>query len=105
MTRTFTEQITAAVETADLGTPTAAKRGRNPEWPYVPVIDYRADDRPHGGFTTQIKGKAFRTRDEAVDYAASHIEAERASLARRLADRGSRALREQYGLPREVESR
>lgn len=83
---------------ADHGKPTAVKRGRNPRWPYVPVID-------HGTHTEQIVKRAFATRDEAIACAARVIEGRAADLARKLADPRYRALREQYGLPREIPTR
>jgi hypothetical protein len=47
--------------------PTAAKRGRNPRFPYVPIIQ-------DGSRTSQIRGFAFATRDEALTFAARHID-------------------------------
>ena len=96
---TLAEQILAAADTADFGTATAAKRGRNPKWPYVPVIRV-ADQGKHQ--TTQIKGKAFATREEAVTYAQRCIDQARKVLAFQLADPRMRALREYHGLPREL---
>lgn len=80
----------------DLGQATAVKRGRDPRWPYVPVID-------HGTYTSQVRGLAFATRAEAIEAAAAHIEANRTNIAVMLAQPRHRALREQYGLPREIE--
>lgn len=97
------DAITDAAANADFGTASAAKRGRNPEFPYVPVVNLPG---LHGGAyqaqTRQIKGKAFATRMEAVAYAQRHIDLARSDLARKLADPRMRALRESYGLPREV---
>lgn len=76
-------------------TASARKGGRDPRWPWVPVIR-------RGDHTAQVKGMAFATRDEAVDYAQLVLDAEAASLARKLADPRYRALREQHGLPREL---
>jgi hypothetical protein len=90
----------------DFGTPTAHKRGRNPEWPYVPVIlsnTTAPGGGPGSGQASQIKGVAYATRDDAVAAAARCIEARRASLVRKLGERRNRALREQYGLPEELE--
>lgn len=100
---TAADRIAAAAAAADYGKATAAKRGRNPKWPYVPIIDHRATPDRSRGYTQQIRGKAFATREEAVAYAQATIDANRAALAKRLADKGQRALREQYGLPRELE--
>lgn len=103
-TATADDQLAAAIEAAvaaaDLGRPNARKAGRNPAWPYVPVI-LRTD---HAGATrsTQLIGLAYATRAEAVAVAAAHIDRARAALARDLADPRYRALRQQHGLPREV---
>lgn len=92
------EQIATAVEAAAFPTPTARKAGRDPRWPYVPVLVL-----PGGrGVSQQILGKAFATRTEAVEYAAAVVEADRVSLAKQLADPRMRALREQHGLPRDI---
>ncbi len=87
--------IERIVADEDFGRPTARKRGRDPRWPYVPVID-------HGTYTTQIRALAYTTRAEAIAVGERYIEALRAGLAERLADRRHRALRESYGLPRDV---
>lgn len=92
----FFEDVAAAAANADLGSPTAAKRGRNPRWPYVPVLTLA------GGRTQQLRGLAYATREEAVGRAEREIAAMRASLARRLLVPRHRALREQFGLPREL---
>lgn len=89
------DQIAAAVARADFGTPSARKRGRNPKWPYVPIIE-------RGDRQRQILVRAFATRDEAVEHAASCIEQNKAQLAKQLGERRFRALREQHGLPREL---
>lgn len=85
---------------ADFGRAWATKRGRNKSWPYVPVIvttDQVGTDSQH-----QIKGLAYATRDEAVQAAQDHIDRARRTLAEHLADPRHRALRESYGLPREI---
>lgn len=85
------------------GTPSAAKRGRNPNWPYVPIIDH--GEQSIGVYRTrtrQLRGKAFETRAEAVAYAESAIQESRRKLAARLIDPRERALRESVGLPREI---
>jgi hypothetical protein len=84
-----------AAARVDFGQATANRRGRNPRWPYCPVID-------HGGRKEQILGRAYVTRDEAVRAAQFAIDARRALLAAKLALRNYRALREQHGLPREL---
>lgn len=47
----------------------AAKRGRNPRFPYVPIV-VREDGRTHN---TNTKN-AYATRDEAVAYAQKWID-------------------------------
>lgn len=76
----------------------AAKRGRNPAWPYVPVI--RWSDSGYGQ-TQQIQGKAFATRDEAVAYAGRYIDALKSKMAANLAEPRCRALRRQWGVDEE----
>jgi hypothetical protein len=90
-----------ADEDASHYTATAAKRGRNPKYPYVPVIAWKAEVAPYK-HSRQILNRAFVTREEAVAHAQSVIDAERAGLARKLADPRHRALRGQYGLPRDL---
>jgi len=49
-------------------TATAAKRGRNPRFPYVPVVVYHPADNSRG-YTVQPRA----TRDEAIAYAEQYI--------------------------------
>lgn len=92
-------QIKAYVEAYDFGTPIAWKRGRNPKYPYVPVLEL-----PEGCIqqTEQIRGLAYRTAAEAVAGGKREIEKRRQDLARKLADPRYRSLREWHGLPREI---
>lgn len=89
----------------NFGTATAAKRGRNPALPYVPVIDYT--EQTAGSFTRthteQILGRAYADRDEAVACAQRVIDNTIAAYAAKLTERGARSLREFEGLPREIE--
>ena len=87
-----------AADAADFGTPSARKAGRNPRFPYVPVVKVS----PLRPTTRQIKGYAYATRNEALAHAERHIANARRTLARQLADPRYRALREQHGLPREI---
>ena len=89
--------FTEVAANADFGAPGARKSGRNPAWPYCPTLTV-------AGKTRQLLGLAYATRDEAVAKAEMHIAAARKDLARRLAEPRMRALREAYGLPRELES-
>lgn len=97
------EQIDAVVASIDFGVASAVKRGRNPAYPYVPVIKY-----PNRNSTREQKsrnpyaGVAYRTREEAVAKAQACIDASREHLRRHLADPRTRAYREQLGLPREL---
>jgi hypothetical protein len=77
----------------------ARKTGRNPAWPYVPV--YKSPDPYVGGHfhETQIRARAFATRDEAVRFAECHIERLREGMRQSLADPRSRAHRAQWGVP------
>lgn len=94
MTSDQVEQIAAA---QNFGIASAVKRGRRPEWPYVPIVD-------HGTHTEQLRGLAYATRFEAVERAQKAINARREGLRRQLRDPGCRALREHFGLPRELQS-
>ncbi len=98
----FAEQIERALdEHADhFGSPSARKSGRRAEWPYTPVVvtTYESGNVHR----QQVLGKAFATREEAVDHARAVIARHRGMIAEKLADRRYRALREQFGLPREL---
>lgn len=72
----------------------AAKRGRNPRFPYVPIFKWPSDR--FGIATTQIQGKAFEDRDRAVAYAARYIERMKQNMRDNLAKPGCRALRQQW---------
>lgn len=98
MTRTAAEVAAAA----NFGTPTARKTGRNPKCPYVPVIKVVDTSAPFGGHTSQVLRRAFATREEAIADAEAYIARQRALLERKLNDPCHRALREHYGLPREL---
>lgn len=104
MTQNIDQLIAEAVERAYGGyVASAAKRGRRPEWPYVPIVKF--PEHPQGlrvEQTRQLRGLAYTTRAEAVARAARQIEAWKVDLADKLARPNFRALREQYGLPREV---
>lgn len=89
--------IAAAVDKIDFGKATGRKSGRNPNWPYVPIID-------HGHRTEQIRGLAYATRDEAIAAAEATLAQRRSDLIARLAEPRNRAFREQLGLPTEIEA-
>lgn len=91
--------IEQALDGMSLGEPEAVKRGRRSEWPYVPVLRFH----DHGNHqTTQIKGFAFATREEALEHARKHIAFLRQHYAERFRDPRYRALRMQHGLPQEA---
>lgn len=95
------DKIESVVAAARFGRAYAARRGRRTEWPWVPVIDFGATGPgsvPRTR-TEQIRGRAFATRYEAVEYAARTIEARRDDLRSKLLDPRHRALREYHGLP------
>lgn len=97
------DAIETVVASYPFGRASAAKRGRRQEWPFVPVIDHGEQAiGVHRTRTEQIKGKAFATREEAVAYAQACIDARRESFRHKLRDPCHRALREQWGLPREI---
>jgi hypothetical protein len=85
------------------GVARARKRGRNPQWPYVPVIFTRtAAGRPDVGFESQILGNAYETRELALACAERHIATARHGFRYRLLQSNYRALRGQWGLPQEM---
>lgn len=93
----FGETIDQIATSHDFGEASAAKRGRNPRFPYVPVIKHRA----FGGHrTTQLRGLAYADRAAAVRRAQAAIDQSRRKLADDLCNPRHRALREQFGLPR-----
>jgi len=94
------ERIAEVVAGVEHGRPAARKLGRNPRFPYVPVLV----GSPGGGLdgVEQILGLAFATREEAVWAAERTVGQRRAALARHLAEPRHRAAREHYGLPREL---
>lgn len=106
MTVDLADQIDAAVARVDFGKATARKTGRNPKWPYVPIIDHSAGESARVGVpltrTEQIRKRAFATRAEAIYHAEQVILARGWHLKRQLADPRMRALREQHGLPRDI---
>jgi hypothetical protein len=79
------------------GTASAAKRGRNPRWPYVPVV------KSATGSTSQVLSLAYATRQEALDKAQAHIDHLKTMTINRMADPSHRALRAWYGLARELD--
>jgi hypothetical protein len=99
---TLTQDIERVVAGFDFGVATAAKRGRNPKFPYVPIIKFSTGGIHGDGWTKQIKMVAYVTREEAVAAAQSCIDQNRVRMAQRLANPAHRAERAQYGLPWEI---
>ena len=93
----FQQQIEASVEAAEWGKPGAVKRGRNPAFPYVPVVIYPTRT------ANLTQGKAYGTRDEAIAFCQKYIEHCKRVTILQLAEPRNRALRSQYGLPREIQ--
>lgn len=92
--------IDAVVARVQFGTPSAVKRARSAEWPYVAII---ADHMGRPGVTHNPMGRrAYATREEATAAAGRYINVLRESLRATLADPRMRALREQHGLPRNI---
>lgn len=91
----FIADVHAIVDGQDFGKPTAEKRGRSSDLPYVPVID-------HGDRTEQIKGFAFPDRAAAIEHAAKTIALRRAYLFQQLKEPRLRALRQSHGLPADI---
>ncbi len=79
---------------------TAAKRGRNPRWPYVPIVmrPKTGIGRPDLFSTEQLPGKAFEHRADAVGYAQKTIDFWTDRFRRQLQDPRMRALRDQWGV-------
>lgn len=101
----LTARIEDVVAKLDMGKPSAAKRGRNPQYPYVPIVDFGEQEIGRNTTRTeQLKGWAFPTHELAVDHAEKVIAARRTALAARLKEPRLRALRQHYGLPAEMEA-
>jgi hypothetical protein len=94
------ELFSAAVKAAEDQNnykPTARKRGRTPQRPYVPVIQLQ------DGGTHQIRGKAFATKEEALDYCRKNIQSLKAKTALKLLASHHGAYRKWCGLPYSID--
>jgi hypothetical protein len=87
-----------AAQAANLGEPTARKRGRTADYPYVPVIRHTEGGRYGDGYDEQIRGKAYADRADAVAHAQAVIRHRRDHLARELGKVNMRQLRAQHGV-------
>lgn len=96
-------EIARVVAADDLGQPVARKRGRSAQYPYVPLIIRPGGKRDGGTYEQQIRGLSYATADEARAVAERLINAERDDLRRKLAMPNMRVLRQQYGLPRDID--
>jgi hypothetical protein len=96
MSRSIEEAVEAAYS-GERGS--ARKTGRNPKWPYVPVIECGVADVTGYRKWRQVMGIACATREEAVARAERRLEAERSGLADRLANPRNRSLRRFYDVP------
>lgn len=95
--------IDAVVAKANRGRATAAKRGRNPKFPWVPIIDYGPQrEGVHVQRTSQVRGRAYRSREEAVAVAQAQIDRASEVMAAQLRQPTMRAMRSWHGLPREL---
>ena len=103
-TTTFSEQVRVALDAHDFGTATAQKRGRNPRFPYVPVIRHHTGGKGGDGYQEQIRARAFASRDEAIAHAQAVLNQRRSNLGGKVLNPAYRALRESLGLPREIPS-
>lgn len=93
MARTIEE----AVELCHRGyTAWARKAGRNARWPYVPVYRYPDPLTPGRLHETQIPGRAFETREQALAYCGAYIDHLKQHMRERLSDPRGRALRAQW---------
>jgi hypothetical protein len=92
------QQIEIVISRMKFGTASAAKRGRNSEFPYVPVIKEYLGRGTHN----PTRRRAYATREEAVAVAQAHIDAWRDDTRKKLADPCWRAFRKQWGLPEEI---
>lgn len=98
------QAITSAAEKyrKEAGKPNAAKNGRNPVFPYVPLIMHPPVFASGSPRREQVLGRAYVTRQEAITEAQRVIDARVAHFRRQLGEPRHRALREQWGLPREI---
>lgn len=90
------DQIDAVLQRMDLGEAIARKVGRDPVWPYVPIIKYKAH-------TKQIMNRAFTTREAAIECAQQVIDKQREANRVMFLTPRYRAFRQQWGLPENID--
>lgn len=93
-------QVDELMNKMDLGAASAAKRGRNPAFPYVPIIKHSSEFRDRT--TNPTRRAAFATREEAVAVAQRHIDAQREAMRAKLKRPETRAWRKALGLPENI---
>ena len=97
------QAIEKLVAEQKFGRANAVKRGRNPKYPWVPIIDYGEQTQGvHTTRTEQIRKLAFAEREDAVNAAQKVIDARRDKFRHDLLEPRMRALRQQYNLPRDI---
>lgn len=97
------EQVEEIIAAHPFGRASAPKRGRNSKFPWVPVIDYgKQAIGVHATRTYQLRAFAYEAREAAVCAAQRAIDANREMMRSQMLNPRYRALREQYGLPREI---
>jgi hypothetical protein len=96
------DQIDELVDGLNLGMASAAKRGRNSAFPYVPVIKRTSADGIRDTTQNPTRRAAYATREEAVAVAQRHIDAQREATRTKLKQPGTRAWRKSFGLPEEI---
>jgi hypothetical protein len=83
-------------------TATAAKRGKNPKFPYVPLLKITPKDGSRGRTTNPTQGVAYATREEAIAKAQQCLDSYRYVRAHTMLRPSHRAERDYHGLPRDI---
>jgi hypothetical protein len=96
------DQLACTCAPDAFGVATAAKRGRNPQSPHVPIINHDPAGTRWKAHTEQILKRAYADRQDAIDCAQRAIDYRRAMHVRDLNEYRNRATREAEGLPREL---
>lgn len=95
-----TRTIDEAVQECFAGHVAAARKaGRNPRYPYVPIIKTPDTFVPGKLREAQIRGRAHATRDAALACAENQIDRFRKNMREKLSDPTYRVYREQWGVP------
>lgn len=94
------DMFLAAVVERDTFTASAAKRGRNAKFPYVPVLKLNLGSIAKT--QNPARGLAFATREEAIACAQKCIDDSNVRMALQMTIQRHRASREDYGFAREL---